>query len=328
MSNNKLPQTTQFQQSGKRVLEVERNALAELDQYINEDFSNACEKILHCCGKIIVMGVGKSGYIGRKIAATLASTGTPAFFIHPTEAGHGDIGVIGSEDIVLAISNSGESEEILPLIPTIKHQNILLICISSNPDSRIGKLADINLCIKVAEEACPMGLAPTTSTTATLIIGDALSVALLEARDFTRKNFARFHPKGTIGRKLLLRVSDIMHTGNQIPYVHSNALLRDALLEITHKKLGLTVICNNSMIIEGVFTDGDLRRVFNMNINLNNAKIADVMTQGGIRVGANILVVDAFNLMQSRSITSLLVAEDNALLGVMHMHDILKSGVI
>ncbi|WP_367680322.1 arabinose-5-phosphate isomerase KdsD [Candidatus Fukatsuia anoeciicola] len=328
MSNIELLRTIHFQQSGKRVLEVELNALAQLNQYINEDFSRACEKILHCRGKIIVMGVGKSGHIGRKIAATLASTGTPAFFVHPTEAGHGDLGIISSEDIVLAISNSGESDEMLPLIPMIKYQNILLICMSSNPDSRIGKVADIHLCIKVAEEACPMGLAPTTSTTATLIIGDALSIALLEARDFTREDFARSHPKGTIGRKLSLRVSDIMHTGNQIPYIRSDALLRDALLEIIHKKLSLIVICDNSMTIEGVFTDEDLRRVFDMKINLNNAKIADVMTQGGIRVGANILVVDAFNLMQARSVTSLLVAKDNTLLGIIHIHDILKAGVI
>ncbi|MEA9445300.1 arabinose-5-phosphate isomerase KdsD [Candidatus Fukatsuia symbiotica] len=328
MSNVELPQGTHFQQAGKRVLEVERNALAQLDQYINEDFSRACEKIFQCRGKIVVMGVGKSGHIGRKIAATLASTGTPAFFVHPTEAGHGDLGMVGSGDIVLAISNSGESDEMLSLIPMLKRQHIPLICMSSNPDSRIGKVSDIHLCIKVAEEACPLGLAPTTSTTATLVMGDALAVALLEARDFTREDFARSHPGGTLGRKLLLRVSDIMHTGDQIPYVDSDALLRDALLEITRKKLGLTVICNNLMTIEGIFTDGDLRRVFDMDINLNDAKIADVMTRGGIRVGANILAVDALNLMQARSITGLLVAEGDTLLGIVHMHDMLKAGVV
>ncbi|WP_038920919.1 arabinose-5-phosphate isomerase KdsD, partial [Yersinia pestis] len=289
MSTFDLQPGVDFQQAGKQVLQIEREGLAQLDQYINEDFSRACEAIFRCHGKVVVMGMGKSGHIGCKIAATFASTGTPAFFVHPGEASHGDLGMITPQDIVLAISNSGESNEILTLIPVLKRQKILLICMSSNPESTMGKAADIHLCINVPQEACPLGLAPTTSTTATLVMGDALAVALLKARGFTQEDFALSHPGGALGRKLLLRISDIMHTGTEIPTVSPDASLRDALLEITRKSLGLTVICDDSMRIKGIFTDGDLRRVFDMGIDLNNAKIADVMTRGGIRVPPNIL---------------------------------------
>lgn len=311
MSTFDLQPGVDFQQAGKQVLQIEREGLAQLDQYINEDFSRACEAIFRCHGKVVVMGMGKSGHIGCKIAATFASTGTPAFFVHPGEASHGDLGMITPQDIVLAISNSGESNEILTLIPVLKRQKILLICMSSNPESTMGKAADIHLCINVPQEACPLGLAPTTSTTATLVMGDALAVALLKARGFTQEDFALSHPGGALGRKLLLRISDIMHTGTEIPTVSPDASLRDALLEITRKSLGLTVICDDSMRIKGIFTDGDLRRVFDMGIDLNNAKIADVMTRGGIRVPPNILAVDALNLMESRHITALLVARNN-----------------
>lgn len=317
-----------FQQAGKQVLRIEREGLAQLDQYINDDFSRACEVIFHCHGKVVVMGMGKSGHIGCKIAATFASTGTPAFFVHPGEASHGDLGMITPQDIVLAISNSGESNEILALIPVLKRQKIPLICMSSHPESTMGKAADIHLCIKVPQEACPLGLAPTTSTTATLVMGDALAVALLQARGFTQDDFALSHPGGALGRKLLLRISDIMHTGADIPHVSPDASLRDALLEITRKNLGLTVICDDLMTIKGIFTDGDLRRIFDMGIDLNNAKVADVMTSGGIRVPPSMLAVDALNLMESRHITALLVAEGDQLLGVVHMHDMLRAGVV
>ncbi|ANI30253.1 D-arabinose 5-phosphate isomerase [Yersinia entomophaga] len=328
MSNVALHPDVDFQQAGKQVLQIERDGLAELDQYINEDFARACEKMFHCQGKIVVMGMGKSGHIGCKIAATFASTGSPAFFVHPGEASHGDLGMVTPQDIVLAISNSGESNEILALIPVLKRQRIPLICMTNNPNSTMGKAADIHLCIKVPQEACPLGLAPTTSTTATLVMGDALAVALLKARGFTQEDFALSHPGGALGRKLLLRISDIMHTGDDIPHVSPDASLRDALLEITRKNLGLTVICNDLMKIEGIFTDGDLRRVFDMGIDLNNAKIADVMTRGGVRVRPNILAVDALNLMESRHITALLVADGDQLLGVVHMHDMLRAGVV
>ncbi|MCS6716386.1 arabinose-5-phosphate isomerase KdsD [Proteus mirabilis] len=319
-----------FQQAGKKVLQIEQEGLAELAQYINDDFSLACEKIFHCQGRVIVMGMGKSGHIGHKIAATFASTGTPSFFVHPGEASHGDLGMVTEKDIVLAISNSGEASEILALIPVLKRKQILLICMTRSPQSTMGKAADIHLCIKVPKEACPLGLAPTTSTTATLVMGDALAIALLRARGFTAEDFALSHPGGALGRKLLLHVSDLMNKDDDIPLVSKEATLREALVEITRKKLGMTVICDDNMLINGIFTDGDLRRIFDLGIDLNNAKISDVMTKGGIRISPDSLAVEALNLMQAKHITSLLVTEPDSdiLLGVLHMHDLLQAGVV
>lgn len=319
-----------FQQAGKKVLQIEQEGLAELAQYINDDFSLACEKIFHCQGRVIVMGMGKSGHIGHKIAATFASTGTPSFFVHPGEASHGDLGMVTEKDIVLAISNSGEASEILALIPVLKRKQILLICMTRSPQSTMGKAADIHLCIKVPKEACPLGLAPTTSTTATLVMGDALAIALLRARGFTAEDFALSHPGGALGRKLLLHVSDLMNKDDDIPRVSKEATLREALVEITRKKLGMTVICDDNMLINGIFTDGDLRRIFDLDIDLNNAKISDVMTKGGIRISPDSLAVEALNLMQAKHITSLLVTEPDSdiLLGVLHMHDLLQAGVV
>ncbi len=317
-----------FQQVGKEVLHIESEGLKNLEQYINDDFNRACQKISTCQGKVVVMGMGKSGHIGRKIAATLASTGTPSFFVHPGEASHGDLGMITNKDVVLAISNSGESSEILALLPVLKRIGVPLICMTNNPNSSMGKYADIHLCIKVPREACPLGLAPTTSTTATLVMGDALAIALLTARGFTAEDFALSHPGGALGRKLLLLVRDLMTVGDDIPHIPQTATLREALIEITRKKLGMTVICDEQMDIAGIFTDGDLRRIFDMGIDLNNAKIADVMTAGGIRVAPNILAVEALNLMQSKHVTSLMVAEGNKLVGVLHMHDLLQAGVV
>lgn len=317
-----------FKEAGRKVLRIEREGLAQLEQYINADFSRACEILYQCRGKVVVMGMGKSGHIARKMAATFASTGTPSFFVHPAEASHGDLGMVGRDDVVIAISNSGESHEILALIPVIKRLNITLICISSRPESAMGKAADLHLTVRVPEEACPLGLAPTTSTTATLVMGDALAVALLEARGFTAEDFALSHPGGALGRKLLLHVSDVMHSGDEIPRVSRHATLRDALLEITRKKLGMTVITEDDMTIAGIFTDGDLRRVIDMDINFQSTPIAEVMTPGGIRVPATILAVDALNIMQNKNITSLLVADNNRLVGVIHMHDMLRAGVV
>ncbi|UCZ76883.1 arabinose-5-phosphate isomerase KdsD [Dickeya zeae] len=328
MSHFELQPGFDFQSAGRQVLSIERDSLAQLDQYIDDNFSRACEKMFYCHGKVVVMGMGKSGHIGCKMAATFASTGTPAFFVHPGEASHGDLGMITAQDIVIAISNSGESHEILALIPVLKRLQVCLICMTGNPESTMAKAADIHLCVHVSQEACPLGLAPTSSTTATLVMGDALAVALLKARGFTAEDFALSHPGGALGRKLLLRINDIMHTGDEIPRVGQGASLRDALLEITRKNLGMTVICSPDDRIEGIFTDGDLRRVFDMNIDLNSAGIADVMTRGGIRVTPQTLAVDALNLMQSRHITSLLVAEGDRLLGIVHMHDMLRAGVV
>ncbi|KAB7898566.1 arabinose-5-phosphate isomerase KdsD [Rouxiella sp. S1S-2] len=320
--------TFNFIDVGKQVLLTEREGLEQLDQYINDDFSRACEMMFHCSGKIVVMGMGKSGHVGRKMAATFASTGTPAFFVHPGEASHGDLGMVSKQDIVILISNSGESHEILALIPVLKRLDIRLICLTANPESSMGKAANVHICVKVPQEACPLGLAPTTSTTAVMVMGDALAVALLEARGFTAEDFALSHPGGALGRKLLLRVSDIMHTGTEIPQVSRDASLRDALLEITRKNLGMTVITDDLMKIEGIFTDGDLRRIFDMGVNVNEAKITDVMTTGGIRVRPTLLAVDALNLMQDKHITCVMVADGDQLLGVVHMHDMLRAGVV
>lgn len=236
--------------------------------------------------------------------------------------------MVTPQDVVIAISNSGESSEIAALIPVLKRLHVPLICITGRPESSMARAADVHLCVKVPKEACPLGLAPTSSTTATLVMGDALAVALLKARGFTAEDFALSHPGGALGRKLLLRVSDIMHTGDEIPHVNKHASLRDALLEITRKNLGMTVICDESMKIDGIFTDGDLRRVFDMGGDMRQLGIAEVMTPGGIRVRPGILAVDALNLMQSRHITSVLVADGDQLLGVLHMHDLLRAGVV
>ena len=328
MSQTDVQPDFDFQQAGLEVLEIEREGLAQLDQYINHDFTLACQKMFACGGKVVVMGMGKSGHIGRKMAATFASTGTPSFFVHPGEAAHGDLGMVSPQDIVIALSNSGESNEILALIPVLKRLHVPLICITGRPESNMAKAADIHLCVNVPKEACPLGLAPTTSTTAVLVMGDALAVALLKARGFTAEDFALSHPGGALGRKLLLRVNDIMHTGDEIPRVGKDASLRDALLEITRKNLGMTVICDEQMTIEGIFTDGDLRRVFDMGVDVRDLSIADVMTPGGIRVRSGILAVDALNLMQSRNITCVMVADGDHLLGVVHMHDLLRAGVV
>ncbi|WP_241586585.1 arabinose-5-phosphate isomerase KdsD [Rosenbergiella epipactidis] len=322
------PKNINFIDAGKKVLRIERECLEQLEEFINQQFATACEMMFHCSGKIVVMGMGKSGHIGRKIAATLASTGTPAFFVHPGEASHGDLGMISPNDIVLAISNSGESQEILSLIPVIKRLAIPLICMTGRPESTMARAALVHLCIKVPFEACPLGLAPTSSTTATLVMGDALAVALLEAKGFTQEDFALSHPGGALGRKLLLHVSDIMHSGDEVPIVTEYASLRDALLEITRKKMGMTVITKTEGQIAGIFTDGDLRRVIDMNIDLQSTPIAQVMTHGGIRVSPQILAVDALNIMQQKNITSLLVEEQGKLMGVVHLHDMLRAGVV
>ena len=328
MANDTLAPDFDFQSVGREVLKTEREGLEQLDQYINGDFTRACKKIFACTGKVVVMGMGKSGHIARKMAATFASTGTPAFFVHPGEASHGDLGMVSKQDVVILISNSGEAHEILSLIPVLKRLDIMLICMTANPESTMGKAADVHLCVRVPKEACPLGLAPTSSTTAVLVMGDALAVALLEARGFTPEDFAMSHPGGALGRKLLLRVSDIMHSGDEIPHVSRDASLRDALLEITRKNLGMTVICDDLMKIEGIFTDGDLRRIFDMGVNINNALIADVMTTGGVRVRPSLLAVDALNLMQEKHITCVMVADGDQLLGVLHMHDMLRAGVV
>lgn len=318
-----------YRQVGRRVLETEIAALRGLQDYIDEAFTQACQLMRACTGKVIIMGMGKSGHIGRKMAATFASTGTPSFFVHPGEASHGDLGMISPQDIVIAISNSGESSEILALLPVLKRWGNQLICMTGNPDSTMAREANLHLCIRVPEEACPLGLAPTSSTTATLVMGDALAVALLEARGFSAADFALSHPGGALGRKLLLRNADLMHTGDLLPVVPRAASIRDALLEVSAKGLGMTTIVNDDGSLAGLFTDGDLRRVLDQRIDIHSTRIDQVMNIGCITVSADMLAAEAVQLMQSKKINGLIVV-DTALrpIGAFNMHDVLKAGVV
>jgi len=317
-----------YQKAANEVLNIEINGLKQLTQYFNQDFNNACDRILHNQGKVVVMGMGKSGHIGNKIAATLASTGTSAFFVHPGEAAHGDLGMIEQGDIVIAISNSGESSEILSLFTVLKRLNITIISMTGKPQSTMAKLADIHLQITVPEEACPLGLAPTSSTTATLVMGDAMAVALLRARGFTAEDFALSHPGGALGRKLLLKLADIMRSGSELPVVSPDALIRDALIVISEKGLGMTAIVDHQDKVVGIFTDGDLRRILDKQIDVHSTKIGEVMTQNPTVATPNMLAVDGVNLMQEKRITGLLLCEDGKLVGALNMHDLLKAGVM
>lgn len=321
--------TTDFTQRAAEVIKIEAAAVAQLQQYLDADFNLACQLIFSSSGKTIVTGMGKSGHIGSKIAATLASTGTPAFFVHPGEASHGDLGMLSSEDVVIAISNSGETAEVLTIIPVIKRLGIKLIAMTGNPSSTLAKLADAHLCVRVEQEACPLGLAPTASTTATLAMGDAVAVALLDARGFSADDFALSHPGGSLGRKLLLRLEDIMHSGEQVPVVLHTATIKDALLEISKKGLGMTAIVDAQGKMAGVFTDGDLRRILDQRYDIHSALIADVMTKRCITAQADQLAAEALQIMQQKKINGLIIV-DNAgkPVGAMNMHDLLRAGVL
>ncbi|EGU36326.1 hypothetical protein VII00023_11721 [Vibrio ichthyoenteri ATCC 700023] len=318
-----------YRAAALEVLNIEVEALKQLDQYFDDSFVQACETILaNKHGKVVIMGMGKSGHIGNKIAASLASTGTSAFFVHPGEAAHGDLGMIEPGDIVLAISNSGESGEILSLFPVLKRLKITIISMTGKPASNMAKLADIHLQITVPKEACPLGLAPTSSTTATLVMGDALAVALLQARGFTAEDFALSHPGGALGRKLLLKLSDIMHTGDALPLVSPQTLVRNALLEITQKGLGMTAVVDQDKQLLGIFTDGDLRRILDKRIDIHSALISEVMTKNPTVANPNMLAAEGVNLMQEKSINGLLLCENNTVVGALNMHDLLKAGVM
>ena len=318
-----------LQATGRRVLEIERDALAGLLPRVNADFARACALMLACHGRVVVTGMGKSGHIGSKIAATLASTGTPSFFVHPGEASHGDLGMITRQDVVIAISNSGETAEILTILPLIKRMGAPLIAMTGKPGSTLAKSAEVHLDVTVEQEACPHNLAPTASTTATLAMGDALAVALLEARGFTQEDFARSHPGGALGRRLLLKISDLMHSGERVPKVSPQATLSEALLEMTRKGVGMTAIVDAQDHALGIFTDGDLRRVIDSGVDVRTVKISEVMTRGGKSVSAGQLAVDAVNLMDQHKITVLMVLdEQRKVLGVIHMHDLLRAGVV
>jgi arabinose-5-phosphate isomerase len=319
----------QLKTLGLAVIETEIAGIEALKKQINDNFAAACEIMMACEGRIVVTGMGKSGHIGSKIAATLASTGSPAFFVHPGEASHGDLGMITSKDVVLALSNSGETGEILTILPIIKRLGVPLISITGNPASTLSSTANINLDATVEKEACPLGLAPTTSTTVALVLGDALAVALLDAKGFTAEDFALSHPGGSLGRRLLLHVSDIMHKEEAIPAVSESASLKDALLEMSKKGLGMTAIVSEDQTVLGVYTDGDLRRTLDKDIDIHSAKIADVMTASCKTLPANILAAEALNFMQQHVINDLLIVDkNNKLIGALNMQDMLRAGVI
>jgi arabinose-5-phosphate isomerase len=318
-----------FCEHGRDVVALEAKAVAALANRIDEGFVRACELILACKGRVVIVGVGKSGHIGGKVAATLASTGTPAFFVHPGEASHGDLGMITPEDIVLAISNSGESKEILTILPIIKRMGVKLIAVTGNTNSSLTRQADASLDVSVEKEACPMNLSPTASTTAALAMGDAIAVALLRSRNFTREDFARSHPGGLLGRRLLVYVEDIMHTGEQIPLVTDNASLQDALLEMTSKGLGMTGVVDKQGHLCGIYTDGDLRRTLNQGVDVYKAKISDVMTHDPTTIGADRLAHEAVQLIRQHNFNGLYVVDnDNHVLGALNMQVLLRAGIV
>lgn len=312
----------------KAVIETEAETIRNLTQKIDQQFVEACHYLLDCKGKIIVMGMGKSGHIGRKIAATFASTGSPAFFIHPGEAKHGDFGMITAQDVMLVLSKSGETEEILSILPFIKRLGLPLISLTGNPQSTLAKTATVNIDIRVEKEACPLGLAPTSSTTAALVMGDALAISLLERRGFTAEDFALSHPGGSLGRRLLLRVEEIMHGGNDLPKVHYKTSLKNALVEMTQKKLGMTTVIDEDNQLTGIFTDGDIRRAFDSQADIHQTLIHEIMTKHPKVIQPDLLAAEALNIMETYKITALIVINAmNHPIGVVHMHDILKAGV-
>ncbi len=316
-------------QMARRVIDLEAKAVAQLTSRIDNDFARACAHMHNCNGRIIVIGMGKSGHIASKIAATLSSTGSPAFFVHPAEASHGDMGMITVNDVVLALSNSGNTTEIMAILPLIQRLQVPLITLTGNPRSELATAATVNIDVSVNEEACPLGLAPTTSTTVALVMGDAMAVALLEAKNFTAEDFALSHPGGRLGRRLLLKVADLMHQGTDMPMVQQQQILAEALLEITRKKLGMTTVVDEQGILLGVFTDGDLRRVLDEKLDITSTAVADIMNRTPKIIAAEQLAVEALSVMESLKITTLVVVDElQHPQGVLHMHDILTAGVI
>jgi arabinose-5-phosphate isomerase len=314
--------------AGRRALEIEGRAIAALVPRLDASFARACAICLECRGRVIVTGMGKSGHVAGKIAATLSSTGTPSFFMHAAEASHGDIGMITRDDVLLAVSNSGETPELLLLIPHLSRLGVPIIAITGNAKSNLARAASVHLDVSVAEEACPLNLAPTASTTATLALGDALSVALLEARGFTSQDFARSHPGGALGRKLLLHVADVMRTGDDLPTVRPDETLAQGLVVMSKKGLGMCVVVDPSGML-GVFTDGDLRRVLDRQVNVHKVSMREVMTSPGKSVKATELAAEAAHLMEKHRITALPVVDDHgALVGALNVHDLLRAGVL
>ena len=313
--------------SAKRTLKIESDSIKSISDQLDKSFEVLCDRVINSSGKFIIMGVGKSGHIARKISATLSSTGTPSIFIHPTEAAHGDMGIINKKDIVMLISNSGETEEIINILSSLKRHAKEIVALSGNNKSTIAKFADIQIQIKSKKEACPLDLAPTTSTTNALAFGDALAIALLEAKGFTKKDFASSHPAGKLGKKLITQVQDLMHKGNKVPKVNLNTVLDKALIEITKKNLGITLVTEKSKIV-GIFTDGDLRRCINKKINIQTTKIKNVMTKSFKTIESEALAVDAAKIMEENKIFTLVVLEKNKYIGVLSMHDLVEARIL
>lgn len=315
--------------SAKRTIKLEAEAVSAQASHLDENFTRACELILSCQGRVVVTGMGKSGHIGNKIAATLASTGTPAFFVHPGEASHGDLGMITRGDVVIALSNSGETSEVTTLLPLLKRQAIPLISITGSTASTLAKFSDAHLLIDIPVEACPLDLAPTSSTTAALVMGDALAIALLEAKGFSAEDFAFSHPGGSLGRRLLLKVSDIMHSGERLPLVSSGTPLQAVLLEITQKGLGMAGVTSADGTLLGIYTDGDLRRTLDQGLDILRVQVDEVMTSAPVTVSADQLAAEAVEVMQQKKINALLVTDNsNKPVGALNMHDLLRAGVI
>ncbi len=313
----------------RAVINTEATAVTSLLSRIDGAFVSACQFILDCRGRIVVLGMGKSGHIAGKIAATLASTGTPAFFVHAAEASHGDLGMITGDDVVLVLSNSGETGEVRQILPILKRLGVIIIAMTGNPASTLASHADAHINVAVHAEACPLGLAPTSSTTAALVMGDALAVSLLETRGFTAEDFARSHPAGQLGKRLLLHIQDIMHSGDEIPLVSADSSLSKAIVEMTKKRLGMVAITDTEMKVQGVFTDGDLRRTLEHAIDPHTTAVGDVMTRDGKTIQSNALAVEAVKMMQQYKIQGLLVVDDNSRLqGVLNFNDLLQAGVI
>ena len=313
--------------SAKRTLKIESDSIKSLMSQLDKSFDDLCNTIITCKGKIVIMGVGKSGHIAQKISATLSSTGTPSIFIHPTEAAHGDMGLINKKDIVLLISNSGETDEIINILASLKRHTKKIVSISGNNKSKIAKSADIKIQLNSKKEACPLDLAPTSSTTNALAFGDALAISLLEAKGFTKNDFAHSHPAGKLGKKLITRVEDLMHKGNSIPKVTPSTLLDKALLEITKKNLGITLVIDKSKVV-GIFTDGDLRRCINKKVDIQNTQITKVMTKTFKTIGSDALAVDAAEIMENNKIFTLVVMKKNKYVGVISMHDLIEARIL
>mgnify|MGYP001280474174 CR=1 FL=1 len=320
--------TFDYIEVANRVLDIESAAITGLKGTLNKSFIEACEACANCKGKIIVMGLGKSGHIADKIAATFASTGTPAFFIHPSEAIHGDLGMIDKEDVVLILSNSGETEEIVSLIPILKKMGITIIALTGNKESKLSNEARINLNVEIKEEACPMNLAPTASTTAALAMGDAIAVALLEKKGFTKEDFAKSHPGGLLGKRLLLSLGDIMHKGDEIPIVFEKDKLATGLIEMSEKALGMTAVLNSDNELVGIFTDGDLRRTLENKVDIQNTYMQEVMSKDPYIMNTETLAYNAVAIIQEMKITSLLVVEDKTVIGALNIHDLFRAGVM